>query len=105
MCILNLNGDFQQVNPAFEKILSYTPEPTPFSTFLDFVHPEDKAATQSVWEKLASTTETLVIENRYRCQDGSYKWQRWNFFCPVQEQSFMGLGMRLLATNRESPPF
>lgn len=92
MCILNLNGDFQQVNPAFEKILSYTPDQLLSQPFLDFVHPEDKAATQSVWEKLASTTETLVIENRYRCQDGSYKWQRWNFFCPVQEQFIYGIG-------------
>jgi PAS domain S-box-containing protein len=92
MCILSLDGHFQQVNPAFEKILSYSPEKLLSQPFLDFVHPEDKGATQSVWEKLANTTETLMIENRYRCQDGSYKWQGWNFFCPVQEQFIYGIG-------------
>jgi PAS domain S-box-containing protein len=35
MCILNLNGDFQQVNPAFEKILSYTPDQLLSQPFLD----------------------------------------------------------------------
>ncbi|HEY9830014.1 MAG TPA: PAS domain S-box protein, partial [Stenomitos sp.] len=92
MCILSWDGHFQQVNPAFEKILSYTPEQLIAQPFLEFVHPEDKAATQAVWEKLASTTEALVVENRYRSQDGSYKWQRWNFFCPVQKNVVYGIG-------------
>lgn len=92
MCILNLKGDFQQVNPAFEKSLSYTPEQLLSQPFLHFVHPEDQAATQSVWEKLANTTENIEVENRYRCQDGSYKWQRWNFFCPVKENVVYGIG-------------
>lgn len=92
MCILSRDGHFQQVNPAFEKILSYTPEQLLSQPFLAFVHPEDKAATQSVWEKLGSTTENIEVENRYRCQDGSYKWQRWNFFCPVQEHLIYGIG-------------
>lgn len=92
MCILNLNGDFQQVNPAFEKILSYTPDQLLSQPFLDFVHPEDKGATQSLWQKLANMTENIEVENRYRCQDGSYKWQRWNFFCPVNEHLVYGIG-------------
>ncbi|AFZ19794.1 PAS domain S-box protein [Allocoleopsis franciscana] len=92
MCILSGDGHFQQVNPAFEKILSYTPEQLLSQPFLDFVHPEDKVATQSVWEKLGSATENIEVENRYRCQDGSYKWQRWNFFCPVNEHLIYGIG-------------
>ncbi|GAB4181871.1 MAG: hypothetical protein Fur006_17240 [Coleofasciculaceae cyanobacterium] len=92
MCIVGFDGDFKQVNPAFEKSFSYTTEELLSKPFLDFVHPQDKAATQAVWEKLISNTETLQVETRYRCQNDSYKWIVWNFFVQVEEQLVYGIG-------------
>jgi len=95
MCILGFEGNFQQVNPAFEKILSYTPEELLSTSFLDRVHPEDKAATQAELEKLTQITASINIENRYRCRDGSYKWLAWTLCGQVEEGVLYAIGREL----------
>ncbi len=95
MCIVGLDGYFHRVNPAFEKILSHTPEELLSKSFLDFVHPEDKATTQTEWEKLTSNRATICVENRYQCRDGSYKWLEWNLFGSSKENVVYGIAREL----------
>ncbi len=85
LCVVDLEGHFQRVNPAFEKSLSYTTEELLSKSFLDFVHPEDKAVTQAQLEKLATDPSNIQFKNRYRCQDRSYKWLEWNIFGFLEE--------------------
>ena len=46
--------------------------------FLDFVHPEDHAATSDEMQKLASGEPTFGFVNRYRRNDGRNCWLEWN---------------------------
>lgn len=92
MCIIGFDGNFKRMNPAFGNILSYASEELLSQSFLDFVHPEDKSATQAAWERLTNDSETIQVENRYRCQDGSYKGLGWTFFRPTQENVVYGIG-------------
>ncbi|HEY9651638.1 MAG TPA: PAS domain S-box protein, partial [Coleofasciculaceae cyanobacterium] len=85
LCVISLDGYFRHVNPAFEKTLFYSPEELLNRHILDFVHPDDTAATRVELEKLASNSSILYFENRYRCQDGSYKWLAWKFSKPVED--------------------
>ena len=77
VCMADSKGYFTRVNPAFETILGYKPDELTARPFLDFVHPDDVAATLAEMGKLAQGHPTISFQNRYRCKDGTYKWLSW----------------------------
>ena len=86
ICIADLKGYFKRVNSSFEQTLGYSSEELLSTTFLDFIHPDDKEKTMAVIEnELSSGKRVIGFENRYRCKDGSYKWLSWTA-CPVVEE-------------------
>jgi PAS domain S-box-containing protein len=45
--------------------------------FVEFIHPDDLAATLAEIKKMDEGAEVIRFENRYRCKDGSYRWFAW----------------------------
>jgi PAS domain S-box-containing protein len=78
MCIANLDGYFQQVNPAFVEALGYTSEELCSHPFIDFVHPDDRDNTMAAARKLSEGKIVVAFDNRYFCKDGSIRWLTWN---------------------------
>ncbi len=76
MCITDDEGTFQRLNPSFEKVLGYSAEEIMSQPFTALIHPDDLAATQATIEQ--QMDGVTYFENRYRCQDGSYKWLAWS---------------------------
>ncbi|MCT7975153.1 PAS domain S-box protein [Laspinema olomoucense] len=89
LCIAGFDGYFKLLNPAWGKILGYTDEELFSQPFIEFVHPDDRAATLAETAKLSNLNlDALGFENRYRCKDGSYRWVRWNT-TPFREQGLL----------------
>jgi PAS domain S-box-containing protein len=77
LCIAGMDGCFKRLNPAWEATLGYTTRELENHRFLDFVHPEDLAATRAIVETLSRGLSISGFVNRYRCRDGSYRWIEW----------------------------
>lgn len=78
LCISSSDGYFKKVNPAFERILGYSPRELCSRSYLDFIHPEDVERTALEVQKQMRTHEPVFnFENRYRCKDGTYRILSW----------------------------
>ncbi|MEG4345587.1 PAS domain S-box protein [Microcoleus sp. A003_D6] len=88
VCIIDFEGKFKRLNPAWETTLGYTLEELEDQPFIKFVHPDDREQTTGEAAKISDGVETHSFENRYRCKDGSYKWLSWKVR-PEIEQKLM----------------
>ncbi len=79
LCIANADGYFKRVNPAFTQALGWSVKEMLVKPFIDFVHPDDHAATlHEVERQVAAGQKVLQFENRYRHKDGSWRVLSWN---------------------------
>jgi len=78
ICILNNDGYFVKLNQVWESALGYAGEELTSRLYLDLVYPDDIEKTRSAMARLTSGHELVHFENRYLCQDGSYRWMEWN---------------------------
>jgi PAS domain S-box-containing protein len=78
LCIAGYDGYFKRLNPAWERTLGYSVEELTSSPFIEFVHPDDRAAAVQELQKVATGENAISFENRYRAKDGSYRCMLWN---------------------------
>ena len=65
VCIAGTDGYFELINPEWENVLGYSTEELKAHPFLEFIHPDDRMASQEEIEKLISGGKTLKFENPY----------------------------------------
>ena len=75
--VATFDGYFVRVNPAWQTILGLSEDELRTTPFMDFVHPEDRAATTEAMSALLTGGQVVGFENRYRAKDGTYKWLQW----------------------------
>ncbi len=77
LCVAGVDSYFKQVNPAFTRALGYSREELLSRSFMEFVHPDDRASTLREVERLAQGYAVVDFQNRYLARDGSYRWLAW----------------------------
>jgi PAS domain S-box-containing protein len=78
LCIASADGYFKRVSPAVTDVLGWTVQEFLAKPFLDFVHPDDHAATlREVERQIIQREKVLHFENRYRHKDGSWRVLSW----------------------------
>jgi PAS domain S-box-containing protein len=78
LCIASGDGYFKRVSPAVTDILGWSVEEFLATPFIEFVHPDDRAATQrEVERQVVGGEKVLRFDNRYRHKDGSWRVLSW----------------------------
>lgn len=92
-CVFGFDGYFRKLNPAFERVLGFSMEELTSRPFIEFVHPDDVAATNAIAKKTYLTREPVfAFENRFRCKDGSYVWLSWAAMPDKEEETVYSVG-------------
>ena len=76
MLVIDFDGVFRKVNPAWTTLLGYRPEELVGHHVSEFVLFEDNARTTEAYESAAEGGMPRV-RNRYRHKDGSTRWISW----------------------------
>jgi PAS domain S-box-containing protein len=99
LCVAGVDGYFKRVNPAFERTLGYTSAQLLSRPIVDFVHPDDRAATRHAIDSLARDEAVDRFSNRYVRSDGEVRWLEWSTRV-VPERGLMYAAARDVTENR-----
>lgn len=80
LCIADVHGYFRRLNREWERTLGFRLGDLEGKRFLDFVHPDDVAATLAAVDRLANGLAETKFVNRYRTADGAFRWLEWRAF-------------------------
>lgn len=78
LCIADMNGYFLRLGSAWEKFLGYPLQQLENQPYMEYVHPDDRAATLDVVAVLGQGKPVTDFRNRYRTADGDYRWLEWH---------------------------
>jgi diguanylate cyclase (GGDEF)-like protein/PAS domain S-box-containing protein len=75
LATLDITGRFTALNPAWERVLGWSPEELLGSRVMDLLYPFDVERTLSFRDRARSQhSQPIEFESRYLCQDGNYRW-------------------------------
>jgi PAS domain S-box-containing protein len=77
LVIRDMQGRFVRANGAWETILGYTAAELEGRPMLDFIHPDDAAASRERMGQADAEGDIVGFVNRYRHKDGSWRCLEW----------------------------
>ncbi len=86
LTVAGFDGYFKRVNPTWSTTLGWTRAELFAVPSVEFVHPEDRAATLAARHRLKDGVPLTGLTNRYRCKDGTYRWLEWRSIADVSRQ-------------------
>ena len=78
LCVASFDGHFTRVNPVWERVLGWSEADLITRPYLEFVHPDDRAAAVAALKQLSEGHELISFENRYLHKDGTIRWLLWS---------------------------
>ena len=88
LAIANYRLELTQVNPTWFTALGFSEEELKSQPFVDFVHPDDRAATIETIMKIMAGAAPAYLENRLRTKAGGYRWLGWTI-APFAEEELL----------------
>ena len=86
LCVLDFNGCFKEINPAWERILGWKIDELKGKPWLDIVISEDLDDSTTIGKQLLQGESVVGFENRCWCKNGTFKWLAWSSYPDVKQQ-------------------
>jgi len=102
LAVAGFDGFFKRLNPSWERTLGWSEAELLARPYMEFIHPDDREATLAEAGKIATGLDTIHFENRYRCQDGSYRWLAWTASPSMSEERIYAVARDITAEKRAS---
>jgi PAS domain S-box-containing protein len=90
-CVIGFDGFFKQLNSAWEHTLHHHRGNLLSAPFLSLVHPDDWLMTKSFFDRLLQGETQENFENRFQCQNQSYRWLSWNAYPRVDQKKIYAI--------------
>jgi PAS domain S-box-containing protein len=84
LSVAGVDGYLKRVNPSWTRTLGWSVEELLSRPSIEFVHPDDRAATLAGRERLARGLALGPLVNRYLCKDGTHRWFEWRSVADVE---------------------
>lgn len=97
LSISDTEGRFLRVNNRWQQLLGYSEAELLGALYLDFLHPDDAAASTVAHNALVAGTAVPDLVNRFRHKDGSYCWLEWR---GILEDGLIYAGARDVSERR-----
>jgi PAS domain S-box-containing protein len=94
------DGYLKLFNPAWNRALGYDDDELASMPYLDFIHPEDQAAAQSVIERMAGGASTIEFVCRIRRKDGMWRHILWSGQGAPEDACFYVVGKDITERRR-----
>lgn len=78
LCVADFDGRVTVLNPAFERVTGRSGDEIMSAPFVDFLHPDDRAAFRAAFHALRAGRTVVGHVARFRHSDGSYRWLSWD---------------------------
>jgi PAS domain S-box-containing protein len=101
MAIGDGKGRFLRVNRALQAVLGYSEAELLNHPIWDFLHPDDKQATQGEWARLIEGMPVSYFENRYLTKSGETVWLAWTCYPVPGEDLFYSVARDVTHQKQE----
>ncbi len=88
LCIAGFDGFFKVLNNAWTELLGWSKKELKSKSFIEFIHPDDRDATNNARVILSHGKKILKFTNRYQKKDGSYVHLQWKSY-PMEERQLI----------------
>lgn len=92
ICIAQVSGRFEYVNPAWERALGHSQQELPGMSFHKLIFRDDLPSTQAAFASLSSGQGTVEFENRCLTNNGELRTISWTATSLPEEQLLFCIG-------------
>lgn len=100
LCVLDLEGSFRRINPAFEELLGFTESEVLPRSLLDFVHPDDDGLIRAQLRRVTRVNGITSFEARMKRVDGAYCWISWSLKPQIADNKIYATARDISARKR-----